>query len=325
MYSTGSAPADLSALIGLLDTFVVAAGWTAEDTGEDYQRTYHRGDCYASIKWDANEQYLALYQSLGYTAASLPHEMDDDSGQGATGSPNSVGTRFIDFNSGGPFINYWFFASDDAPYYIHVVVEIETGVFKHFGFGTIVKIGSWTGGEYAYAHVWSQTSGNPYRPDATAHTFLLDMTTTVAIAATLHVEGLTNQGGTSKWAVFTTSGSAPGTDRDSVARVSVMGSARGGLWLDCLGYIRSSSGILHRPLSPIEVLYDQDTNQVQWLGSMPDVAILNLHAFDPAEEITVGSDTYIVFPWVRKRYTNTVGTSEESWNAGVAYKKIVTP
>ena len=50
--------------------------------------------------------------------------------------------------------------------------------------------------------------------------------------------------------------------------------------------------------------------------------ILNIRNLSPGDEITIGAGTWKVFPWIRKQF-NQDGVNEESWNAGVAYKKIV--
>lgn len=323
MFETGTAVTDLSELMSLLGTFANAAGWTVEDVASTYQRTIHRGGCFASFRWTNAERYLGHYQSTGYTGATLPHNMPGDSGQGTAGTPGGAYDLNTDMLSAGPYPNYWFFASDEAPYYIYVVVEVSTGVYKHFGFGSPLKYGNWDGGEFHYSQMWDLSSSNAYSPDRTRHSFLLDRTSITQRAAPIRISGMSGQSGSGVWGICTSS-TYSGNDRAGNPRVVIEGLSRGGLWLEDMNIIRSGEGLLHKPLVPILFNYRQATNQHTFLGEMADVGIVNMAGFSPQEEFLSGSDTYVVFPWIRKRYTG-AATDEESWNAGVAYKKIVTP
>jgi hypothetical protein len=68
---------------------------------------------------------------------------------------------------------------------------------------------------------------------------------------------------------------------------------------------------------------DRTVTPEKWviLGEIPDMAIVNMKNLNPGDEIIIGSDTWVVFPWVRKQFLQ--ANTEESWNAGVAYKKIL--
>lgn len=324
MYETGTA-SSIEDLIDKLQTFLdTDPAWTIDNfsTG-DNECTIHLGDLYVSFAWDASPSTdLAIYQSLGYSGIADIWDMTDDSGNGDT-SPSTVNAgRRVNFGSAGPYTAYHFFAADDAPYYCHVAVEVSSGVFRHFGFGTIIKVNDWTGGEYAYGHFLNQAASAIDDPTNTAHTFLLDSTNNDAsIAATMHIEGVGNMGGSSKWGCFNAS---PGTDRAAVARAILFGGARAGYWLRYMGQIRNSVLNAYVPIIPIPVVY-RDTaptpDLMIWLGQMRDIGIVNIANLSPGDEITVGADTWIVFPWVRKQYL--LANTEESWNAGVAYKKLV--
>lgn len=53
----------------------------------------------------------------------------------------------------GPYTAYNFFTDGNA---VHVVLEVSANVFSHFSFGSPVKFGSWTGGQYTTA--WYSSS-----------------------------------------------------------------------------------------------------------------------------------------------------------------------
>lgn len=336
-YQTGSATS-IDDLIDKLVTFATGLSttpWTLENSGLGYDWcTLSRGGCYVSFRWGAAGTGLAVYQSIGYgaTDAQDPTINTGDSGNGAfTTVPTERQVNFTDGNlnaNPGPYTAYHFFAGEGDEPYVYVVVESASGVFRHFGFGNLVKSNDFTGGEFAYGHLWSQNTSYVDSPSNTFSDFLLDMmhVSSSEDAATMHLEGLPGQGASDKWGVFSGDG-APGNDGDGNPRVPLSGSSRSGLYGYHLSWMQMSQMSAYKLLVPIVALYRDTTTSPDtwyWLGEMPGVAIVNMANFSPGDEITVGSDTYVVFPWVRKQFTPPSGGDvEESRNAGVAYKKVV--
>jgi hypothetical protein len=56
------------------------------------------------------------------------------------------------------------------------------------------------------------------------------------------------------------------------------------------------------------------------IGEFPDVFRVNMKGFTPAQAITLGSDTYRVFPVVNSDTVNTVLGDEYSGYEGYAYR-----
>jgi hypothetical protein len=274
---------------------------------------------------------------LGFTPGALPHAHPDDSGNGSTTSPATTGRR-VNFTNGqsaanaGPYTYYFFANGGSATPTIYVVVMATDGVYRHFGFGHLVKAHDYTGGEFCYGHVWTTTTTLSDDPLSVSSQFLLDGRCTASTATelsnqgTVHLEGLAGQVSGGKWGVcYTPADGVTGNDRQTSpkARLQLMGAARCGLWGYALAWARSSQLSAHKILIPIPVLWRDavvSPDTWKWLGEMPDIALFNMAYFTGGDEIAVASDTYMVFPWVRKQYTN--GNVEESWNAGVAYKKV---
>jgi hypothetical protein len=78
------------------------------------------------------------------------------------------------------------------------------------------------------------------------------------------------------------------------------------------------------PIIPIEVFYLRDqlgANGYYYLGRMPNIGLIHLLGIDPAQEITIGADTWTAFPGVRK--SSVGGTNQESENMGIFYKKVM--
>lgn len=295
--------------------------------------TIHRGSCYVSFRWESAGNQLSVYQSLGWTAGGIaPHLHPDDSGNGDDSIPLTTGRRvnFTDGSGGtgsvnaGPYTAYDFFASEGATPSIYVAVETVNSLYRHFGMGHLVKANDFTGGEFAFGHYWNTASGSGVSdPKSVYHNFLLDgFGNAVADQATLHLEGFPGQAVGGKWGVFFNTHTGLGTDRAGVARLQLFGGARSGLYGYALGWMRASLANAHKLLIPIGAIF-RDTSVTphtwRWLGEMPDIALINMHFYAPGDEIVVGgTDTYVVFPWIRKQKLN--GVTEESWNAGIAYR-----
>lgn len=335
-YQTGTA-SSIEDLVEKLKIFAAGLGttpWTVDEWDPtNNQCTLHRGSCYVSFWWAESGTALGIYQSLGFiNTSTLAYNQTDDSGNGATSTPITTGRR-VNFTNGtggggsvnaGPYTAYHFFAGEGSTPYIYIVVEMSTGVYRHFGFGNLVKASDFTGGEFVYGHVWA-TDTNADAPSANAQCFLLDGLGNVpADQATMHLEGLPGQAVGSKWGVFYNTTTSIGNDRAGNARLQLFGGARGGLYGYSLAWMRASQLAAHKLMIPVVAMLRSTAaspHTWRYLGEMPDVRLLNIHFFNPGDEITVGADTYVVFPWVRKQYL--VSNTEESWNAGVAYKKVV--
>lgn len=325
-YQTGSA-SDLADLLSDLMTFAVANGWTQDqlDTGGG-SFALHKNSIYASGRWDTTSvDNVSLHQALGYSGGSEPGAHTDDSGNGYNSTSAHTNTlldneRCIYAIGDGPFPSYHFFEQDADPAYLHVVVEIETGVFRHFGFGELSKLGDWTGGEYVYGH-YRENSQSPIHPQRSLllDGLFVDSVSSARRAATLHMEGLAGMGGSSKWGqIWGNTGVTPPDDSGSNAKVQVQGGYRAGPVARGLGIIAAGavSGLV--AMYPVLLLYRNGTS-VYPLGWMPDVRGVNIANFAPGDEITISSDTWIFFPQGQKTAS---AVAERTYNSGIAYKKV---
>ena len=79
------------------------------------------------------------------------------------------------------------------------------------------------------------------------------------------------------------------------------------------------------PLIPIYWGCHSDfASALRWspVGQVPDVYRVNMKSLDAEEEITIGSDTYVVFPMINKDANNTLANEGYSGYEGLAYRKI---
>lgn len=321
-YETGTAT-NLADLMTKLDTFAVANGWTSDQlsTGTG-QSALHKGSVYVSFRWNTGTPLvLGIYQALGYTGGNQPGQHPNDSGNGAVSSTNTVldDERCVGDIGNGAFPSYFFFEQDSGPAYIHVVVEISTDVFRHFGFGNIEKFGDWTGGEYVYGQFKTTTGAT-----SNNNTNLLDGLflggASRERSATLHCEGLPGQAGTSKWGDVSDNTTNPANDTAGNTRIMIHGGFRGGPIARHFGFLAPGSTSGFVPQYPIGLFYRDFTNSnAYFLGFQPDVRGINIRFFVPKEEVTIGSDVWVMFPASQK---STAATANASLYLGVAYKKV---
>jgi hypothetical protein len=330
-YQTGTATSQQDFLNKML-TFLTANGWTQDDWDTvNKELAFHitsPASVYISMRWDATATTggISIHQALGYTGGNTPGNHPNDSGTGQkAGTPITTGRR-LDRIGNGPFTNHYFFTDGPSPTYAHVVLEYAPGLYRHMSFGKLVKFGDWTGGEYACGHVWDSSTFAKDTPKATSHHIPFDATNNqvYAHADTIHAEGLPNHPANpnDRWLVSWAGEIGMTNDGDGNARGYAIGGARDGFLQNALGPYRANPNNGYVPLIPVQVWYREDfVTPDGWrlLGYAPDIRVINIGNMEAGDEFTVGSDTWKVFPWVRKQYLQ--NDTDESWNAGFAYKK----
>lgn len=338
-FETG-ALADIPDLWAKLSTFLTANGWTEDQRDNTAKRAaFHKvaasGNLlYFSTRWGSDTANIfSLHQALGYTGGNAPGDHPNDSGQGYNATSgqtraNLLTERNVDMIGTGPYPRYWFFEKDASPCYIHVVIEVSTGIFVHFGCGEIVKFGTWTGGEYLYGHYHPTTNTTGLQNDTSV---LLDGLHSSSSGdnpnrvPTLHLEGFSNQAVGGKWGVVWGRDSNLGLDTAGVARCFVQGGYRAGPIASDFGFFAGSlqNGLI--PMYPIALWHVNGDVAVgsgslaRYLGYMGDVRGINLRNFSSAQTVPYGGDDWIVFP-SSLRDTNTIARA--SGYQGVAYKKV---
>lgn len=345
-YQTGTASTQTD-LINKLQIFAVANGYTLDhyDGSTSCSVSRPADNVYVSFVWDSVNT-IAMYQALGYSGAyaTTPWDQANDSGNGNDNIPTDIDKgRQVSRIGNGPFTAYHFFAYTN-PYAIHIVLEFSPGLHRHFAFGLLDKTGTWTGGAFCGGHLWNPaTVGDPFAaydiPDSDAHSILLDGALdndtihpnydvySQDAGGTLHIEDMPNQDVASKWGHCVSNRMTDanlGTDRDSNSRVRIQGGCRQGPAVHQYGpYLPNlANGFI--PIIPMEVFYcDGQYAADGWyyLGRIANIGHIHLHGIDPGQELTIGAETWMAFPGVRK--SNVGGQNQESRNMGIIYNKVV--
>ncbi len=344
-YQTGSAT-DGTDLLSKLNTFAAANGYVTEyynGTSRFLSLSRAVDNLYVTFYWD-NTDTIAIWQALGFSAGQqeTPWGQVDDSGNGAAETADLHPGRVVNAIGAGAFTAYHFFAYTSPSYSVHVVLEFSPGLFRHFAFGKLAKSGTWTGGAWAAGHLWNP-AGNPVfaqyaSPSSLHHSVLLDgrlapgsvyyNAYNVDAGGTLHLEDFAGQEAGAKWGHGvdpTTNDIDVGDDRSGKQKVRIAGGIRQGIAISQFGFLLPdlSNGFI--PIIPIEVFYHQGdasagSNDWYYLGQMANIGHIHLEGIAPSQELTVGADTWIAFPAVRK--SDIGGTNQESENMGLIYKKV---
>mgnify|MGYP006921967901 FL=1 len=218
----------------------------------------------------------------------------------------------------------YFSETASRPALLHVGVFRAVLACVLFGFGEFVKFGTGTGGEYCDGHVDSGIS-EPYSSATTS--LLLDGRFSVTndanlnFSPTLHIEGFPDQDVAGKWGeVGAGLESSQGTDTAGELRYKIQGGYRGGPLMRFFGQFptnRSSGYINTIPISLFGCHLGSTPNRIRRLGEQPDVRGIVLEGIATGEQITIGSETWVCFPSVKKGETTDLGVTLYQ---GVAYR-----
>lgn len=339
MAYTESSVTSLANALSVLDTFLSGQGWTTHYSVPNKEFAADKNPSGSdwitfAMQWDTN--YAGVYQWHGntYNSGANPYNQNNDSGSGYAGGTytdaNLDDQRRVNFTN----VDYlWVF--EDTNYW-HAVIR-RTGspnIYEHFGAGLLDKFNDWVGGEYCYGHV----------PDATFTTttairtsasMLLDglsadespsYTNMEERCATMHIDGMAEQTLAGEiWSVVMGNQNSAnlGTDRAGNDRIHVLGGFRGGLLAPPFGQFAGTVARGLVPGYPIVLWYWNRTNGHVYgpLGQMPDVRGVSVKNYTAEQQITVGGDTWVVFP-SHRRLDGAAASAAYTNLQGIAYKQV---
>jgi len=213
----------------------------------------------------------------------------------------------------GPFQAYYFFSAGD---YLHAVVEVSPGLFRHFGIGILEASGALTSGAYNHALRWH------YGP------------TEVNVATSdNHAVPFDSNGSSQGWL-----GTELRADSDSVSPRTIRlydvspadpnggwagwlsgGAQHAGSPLNPLARVGPSTLTGRTVLLPLITSIDRPSGNVSIVGGPRDMRLVRIDNLAPAATLTVGPDTWRAFPVCRK---NGDAGVESSLAYGYAYRVI---
>lgn len=300
-YQTGTASTP-AALLSSLAGFASANGWSTT--------TLSDGAIGFTSPDGAKFAVLATVDSLALRGC-----ITLDNTKASTAQPGASTYTSVSNNIAGPYTGYFFFSgSEGGSSYLHVVIEASAGIFKPFSLGRLVKFDTTAGGEYASAVNWYGGSGYTNVPGSGYHDYLLD---------SIHNGNATNSyshvradldGKTNNWMRVWSQWEGD----------NAIGSARGGINASLLGIGYQRFNNL-TPLIPLYVFGDRPSNMRSPLGYAPDLRLVDLRLLSPKQIITIGSESWQVFPAIQR--TDSWGSSNStipnSGYYGYAMRRVI--
>lgn len=325
-YQTGTATGHAD-LLSKLSTFAQTNGWTEDRYNSGNQQlALSKGDCFVQFRWDGTNR-ITMNQSTGWAGGSAfnaqANQVEPAANFQITGSISQG--RFLTSLGAGPFTSYHFFAQA-SPDCIYMVLESSAGLYHHLGFGHISKYGGWTGGAFLSHSHWNASSDADQYTSGN-HNVMMDagIGANTSQGATMRIEGMPNQVASGKWGKIgaTSTSSSSGNDNAGIAREWIHGGVRGGFMSRNFTRYQTSQLQAFVPLIPISAFYmDRTTTprRLHYLGDFPWIRTINIAAFEPQAEISLGADVWKVFPFRRKQQLVSNDTDQSGYG-GLAYLK----
>lgn len=310
MYATGT-PTSLSDFLNSLATFAASAGWTVDSNGaggSTYYLAVHKNNCYLGYFVPNTAAVppalqLQLWGATGYAGSTLPSAQAGASPQAVLMSPPPA----------GPYNAYHFFSTNTGGVdYLHALLEYSSGNFLHIHGGCLNPVGGATPATYIAGTQWSSITGLSSSSDAGP-----------AAGAGNYTPFSAEQGGTG-YRLFQLRATV-----DSTARWFYPGNASPGR---AIGAVRASSKNVHAfarapntfnqltPFIPLSLFVERAAGNIySYLGDVIDMRWVNLANYQAKDEITIGSDTWKVFPVISKQPFGSATAATN--NYGFAFRK----
>ncbi|UEA17531.1 hypothetical protein K7G92_000739 [Pasteurella canis] len=140
-YQTGTATS-VAILLEKLKEFAQAQSWTINKHNTT-QLYLSNTDGYWALEFKNNFLFTIACTGFDNSRDAFNQPGSSANAQSAYREIKTATTHL----ENGNFVSYDFFGTNQ---YLHVVVQIEAERFRHFGIGSLIKEGNYTGGQYAF-------------------------------------------------------------------------------------------------------------------------------------------------------------------------------
>jgi hypothetical protein len=349
-YSTGGG-GNVQALSNAIRNFAVSLGWTDSGSGTNSRGGYQfleKGICHIAYEWVTTDLYN-YYPSTGASVVQLPNarirafaatgiNANLKTYYGHPGWPNGsvepgawydIAARTS--NLSGTLAAWHLFSNANGDY-IHCAVNPNADFWAHFSFGLIDK-GDMSHGGAAYVtgneSFWARDNNGanadtgysfnaPYRQN-----YPFNGTSQLYIPDALPVETGFTTIATPAWTNTTIVQGAFSPVNNPLGYPS--NNYNSGRLLDHVAGASAPAWSGRTPMYGIPVIARRnDSGKYIAIGMYPNVRFINMTGLIPGQEITLGTETWKVFPVMRQEPWSSSGTLfvATTGQYGVAYKKI---
>lgn len=279
-------------LINKIATFAAANGWTVRRNNlVTTSRTVTLQKSGDNIHvWNTATNAIRLRGSVGYDGELTPDNQP----------LKAVSEANCNLTNTGPYGNVFLFASGTPAEYIHVVIEIAGGIFRHLSFGELVKSGSFTGGTYFDAISWNTSTNFANDWSNSFHHRLFDG----------YSLSNGNRGGVRCDVDGNANYFAPFALPSAYATPTASGGMHtNGLITNADQSSRNVDGFYSRSINTwsginsikgVRIRVYRGSGYHSEIGEVPGMRFLNMSRLQVGDEFTIGPDTWKVFPWIRK-------------------------
>lgn len=331
---------DTNDVLAKIRDFAVLDGWTA-DYDEAGKLGLSKGACKVAFQTftttrtnsntgaTLNDGYVRMAVCTAFAGGNTNYYGHTGSIVTSNGDADSVTT--IDLT--GPIANMWLF-SNAAETCVHAVMQAAPDRYSFISFGILEDHGlDQPDVPFAIGHsyIWWPDSPTYFDNNACAYNWPQSGEHNIGYLDISNVNVLIQDGLLDPALGF--------TDGDFVTRSIVGLHNRGdsaadayfdgqGLWLDMFLAMNNDVTTGGVPLYALPFFYTQSSIGHTYLGEVPEVRLVSMDNLSPAQELTYGSETWLVFPMKRKGEladTNFGATPQpvvNSGNYGFAFKKV---
>jgi hypothetical protein len=295
-------------LIDQIADAALAAGWTVDRNNlvsTNRTVTVHKSGDYIHI-FNTDQTGFSLRASTGYSAGDTP-----------AAQPGASSTVVLCNVGDGPFGDVHFFADDDPAEHFFGVVNIDGERYRHFAFGELVKAGTYTGGTFFDAINWT-AGASEHLPLDIKHHQLFSSSSYDNIqcgGVRCDLDGNTDFFAPFRDAFHFTPNATGGFGEENTNPAGSYGDAyrtQSGF------YNRSINGWTGRtPFQHVQIRVQRPDTFYSIIGEVPNIRYLYMSRFVAGEEVTIGSDTWKIFPWIKQG-----GSGAHSAQHAFAYKKV---
>ncbi|EML7990587.1 hypothetical protein D7Y24_14550 [Stenotrophomonas maltophilia] len=313
---------NVQTVIDLVVQFAQANGWTVERNNlVGTNRT-------ATVRIPGVSDYVHLFNgdqtSLG-SRISIGYNGD----AAVTAQPLASPRNAFSWVLTGPFPRLKLFANGTA---IHVALaQAVAGEYRHHAFGVLEKAGSYAGGTYADGTYWNKTgSYSGMVTTSGSNVVLFGHNTSETGCGHVRADSVEDGRVNSYHRLCNYYGGALETEGQAGSGVgsiyqTTTSSNYDSLWLGyALAGADENTFSGRSILQPIELSIRRPGSSAYLspIGRVPGLRACYLEKLEPEQEITIGEDTWMVFPWLRKlAMSSATNAPPASGNYGWAVKK----
>lgn len=306
-YSEQTSIATTAELVNHIVGFASANGWTTE------RNELSGANRRATLRKPGTSDYLHVYNDSAI-GVGLRISVGYDAGAAPSAQPNVSGEAFTNLGA-GPYPKAFLFSSGEM---VWVTVSIAaSGEYRHLTFGVLDKIGAYNGGSYVESTDWGR--GNWWAQFNSNRAPFFVNVGSVGSYGRVRADA----DGRSNFFFNIGQASGPPSPIDAITEVGVDTATPGGAMLERSDNNAFSGRSIFHTI-PVFVSRTGSQRYYSPIGVVHDVRFCSLQKFEPEQEVTIGADTYKVFPVVAKRVMNgTVGVQPAaSGFYGYAVRKV---